>query len=285
MMRRLWLILAVLLLAVAPACGTGALTTTHAAGLGVHLGALGVPAGLKINNNATTPNTKLDVSADDGVLANSSGVLVEISNLSVTLDATTTGANGLDAGTLAASTWYYEYAIRDDVSSTNATLLSTSSMAPTLPSGYTYDRLLGTIVTDASAHFLAVYQDGYGCHYAAEQSVLSASTSTAYASVNLSAYVPPIAVGAQLRWLATATSTGAIAMYEGYSYLSLDGANEYSRLKAGKSGVTADSWYDGSEMIDIPLPTAQTVWYKTSLTSSPGGNTDASIWVQGYLLK
>lgn len=48
----------------------------------------------------------------------------------VTIDATTTGANGLDTGALAVSTWYYFYLIYNGT--TVSGLLSTSSSAPTM---------------------------------------------------------------------------------------------------------------------------------------------------------
>lgn len=69
----------------------------------------------------------------------------------VTIDPGTTGANGLDTGSLANDTFYYAWVIAN--SSTNATagLLSASSTSPTMPSGYDRRRRVGAMLTDGSA--------------------------------------------------------------------------------------------------------------------------------------
>lgn len=66
------------------------------------------------------------------------------------------GANGLDIGTIAASTNYAIYLIGDSRGyNLVAGLLSlTSNAAPTLPQGYDSFRLLGFTQTDASSHFV-----------------------------------------------------------------------------------------------------------------------------------
>jgi hypothetical protein len=114
-------------------------------------------AGVALSNDGGTPNTKLDVAAgqvaDDtnaNMIALSAGVI----------DCTTTGANGLDAGSLAASTWYHVYAIAKAAGANPALLASTSASSPTLPATYTLKRRIGAFLTDGSAHILAFTQDG-----------------------------------------------------------------------------------------------------------------------------
>src|SRR5574338_349290 len=72
------------------------------------------------------------------------------------LNAGVNGANGLDAGSLAASTQYAVYLIGDSRGYNNvATLLSlTSNANPLLPLGYDSLRLIGFIQTDGSSHFV-----------------------------------------------------------------------------------------------------------------------------------
>jgi hypothetical protein len=113
-------------------------------------------AGLGLSNNGGTPNSKVDVAAgvgaDDGnaqMLALSAG----------TIDCGTTGANGLDAGSLANATWYHVFAIGKTDGAT-ALLASTNLASPTMPAGYTLKRRIGSFRTDSSAHILPFVQDG-----------------------------------------------------------------------------------------------------------------------------
>jgi hypothetical protein len=74
---------------------------------------------MKITNNATTPNTKFDISA--GICRDSTDTYDinlgnfnnfqngQTANSSTTVDATVNGVNGLDTGSLAASSVYKVY--------------------------------------------------------------------------------------------------------------------------------------------------------------------------------
>ncbi len=87
---------------------------------------------------------KVVITADSIILENVSGAYIEAKSVSLTLDLSTSGvANGLDTGSIANATWYFIWAISDGT--TNASLASLSSTAPTMPSGYTYKKLLGAI--------------------------------------------------------------------------------------------------------------------------------------------
>lgn len=72
------------------------------------------------------------------------------------LNSAVVGANGLDAGALAASTQYAIYLIGDSRGYNNvAGLVSlTSNAFPLLPLGYDSYRLIGFIETDGSSHFV-----------------------------------------------------------------------------------------------------------------------------------
>ena len=113
-------------------------------------------AGLGLSNNATTPNTKLDVAA--GVCADSTNAQM-LSVTASTIDCGTVGANGLDAGTLANNTWYHVFAI-GKTDGTTALLASTSLGSPTLPAAYTLKRRIGSFKTDGSAHIVSFIQSG-----------------------------------------------------------------------------------------------------------------------------
>lgn len=110
------------------------------------------------------------------------------------------GANGLDTGTLAASTVYAIYLIGDSRGYKNvAGLLSLYSNAfPIMPNGYDSYRLLGFVQTNGSTHFVAadvVNQVNAKAFYLKpEVSVLSGGNSTTFAAIDLSAAVPGAAV-------------------------------------------------------------------------------------------
>jgi hypothetical protein len=131
-------------------------------------------SGLKIVNNSSTPNTEINVTATNAVMITTAGVPFFASSISVTINCGTTGANGLDTGSLTTSTFYYIYLISNG--STTAGLASLSSTAPTLPSGYTYKYRVGAMVTDSSSHFMRTLQQGRRAQY----TLISGSNTTAY---------------------------------------------------------------------------------------------------------
>lgn len=118
----------------------------------------------------------------------------------VTLNAAVNGANGLDTGSLAASTLYAVYAIGDSrYYNAPATLLSLASNAtPTMPFGYDSYRLIGYAKTDGSVHFLPAYISGSGntrifTYDAPEVSPVTSGTQTSYTGIALTNLVPPVA--------------------------------------------------------------------------------------------
>lgn len=114
-------------------------------------------AGMTTSNNVGTPNTKIDVSA--GTCRDDTDAFNIVFAASKTIDCGTTGANALDTGALANSTWYHLYAIAK-ADGTMAALASTSVSSPTMPSGYIYKRRIGSAKTDGSAHFITYVQLG-----------------------------------------------------------------------------------------------------------------------------
>lgn len=108
------------------------------------------------------------------------------------------GVNGLDAGTIAASTQYAIYVIGDSRGyNLVAGLLSlASNAAPTLPAGYDSLRLIGFAETDGSSHFVYATHEPQSMNGALQYflspavSVLSGGNSTTFAGVDLNTPVP-----------------------------------------------------------------------------------------------
>lgn len=101
--------------------------------------------GLRITNNAGTPVSKIDLTAIQAVVLTPTGNVINRNSVSVTINMTVNGANGLDTGAVALNTIYNVWLI--DNGAASAGLASLSSTAPTMPSGYTYKCRLGTAVT------------------------------------------------------------------------------------------------------------------------------------------
>ena len=155
--------------------------------------------------SATGTSATVTVTADEAMVENSSNAYATLRAVSLSITGTTSGANGLDTGTLAASTWYSIWVIYNG--STTAGLLSLSATAPTLPSGYTYCALAGYIRTDGTANKypLSFKQAGGDFQYVvasgsnvtglpimASGSTGSPTTPT-WTAVSVSNYVPPAA--------------------------------------------------------------------------------------------
>ena len=119
----------------------------------------GIPEsyGLIINYPGSTKTLTVTATAIQ-MISSMNGSSLTASSPSLTLNGATTGANGLDTGALAANQQYYIWAINNG--STTAGLISLSSTAPTMPSGYTYKARIGGIFTDSSANFLGGNQIG-----------------------------------------------------------------------------------------------------------------------------
>jgi hypothetical protein len=106
------------------------------------------------------------------------------------------GANGLDTGTLAASSNYLIYVIGDSRGyNQTAGLLSLYSNAyPVMPQGYDSYVLLGFVSTNGSIHFTAGsvlnYKNTRAFYLSPAVSVLSAGNATTFTGVDLNTPVP-----------------------------------------------------------------------------------------------
>jgi len=146
-------------------------------------------AGLQLANNASAPTTKIDVSV--GACADDTNAVTISQAASATIDCTTTGALGLDGGSLANSTWYHIFKIMK-ADGTDSLVASTSASFPTMPSGYTYKRRIGSFLTDGAAHIVKFWQ--YGDVFQFDVPVSDVDTiNPGTSAVSMTLTVPPIA--------------------------------------------------------------------------------------------
>lgn len=141
--------------------------------------------------NATASTAQF--TATELVLRNSSGGSFLAESISVAPDLATSGANGLDTGAEANSTWYYLYVIYNPTTATTAGLWSLSSTSPTLPSGYTYYALASCGYNNGSGNIVSAYQRGNRYCWRGLQNVLNAGTASSSTAVSVATVVPPIA--------------------------------------------------------------------------------------------
>jgi len=165
----------------------------------------GTFSNLRASASGTSAN--VNVSADEIVVESASNVHAALRNVSLAINIAGSGANGLDTGTLAVSTWYSLWVIYNPTTQTAAGLISLSATAPTYPSGYTFKARAGWIRTDGTANKypLSFIQYGRRVQYkVASNSNLTAFPSLAsgnqgdvsiptWAAVSVSAVVPTTA--------------------------------------------------------------------------------------------
>lgn len=142
---------------------------------------------------AVTGNTSMTMQA--GQARNNTNINDIVLSSAVTLDATIVGANGLDAGTLAVSTFYAIHVIGSSTfAAPSAMLLSLSATNPYLPLNYDMFLRVGFVKTDSSANILAQWWDGHSADrqvwYDAPIEQFSGGTSTTFSATSLVGEVP-----------------------------------------------------------------------------------------------
>jgi hypothetical protein len=197
----------------------------------------------------------------------------------------TTGANGLDTGTVAASTWYYWYAIYNANSATAAGLLSLSSTAPALPSGYTYSARLGAVRTDGSSNLLRTLQIGSKAQYVVGtnpvQTVVIATATAGTYSTTSPVLVTAMVTGIVPATAQTITVIGA-GQYKGGgpSGVLLAPNINWGGVNNGPAGTNGNAF-------PLHLPSANTtiaavIVLETSSVAWAGGGAGAAILCQGW---
>lgn len=135
--------------------------------------------------NATTPNTKVDVSWGFLYIDN-----IKLPAKSLTLNINAYGAGGLDDLIPLDSTWYYVYAICNDAGTTVSAILSASATAPTLPAGYTRKRWVSAVYRQSDGTFRAFGQNNTRLYYNAMQCVIVLLTASSGTEIDVSTFIP-----------------------------------------------------------------------------------------------
>lgn len=119
-------------------------------------------SGYRLSNNVTDIVNDLDIGTGVVVSDDFTDFIVLPSALTKRLDATFVAGNnngGLDTGVKANSTTYHIFAIKDPTTSVVDVLFSTS-LAPTMPAGFTKKRRIGSMMTTGAGAWRTFFQVG-----------------------------------------------------------------------------------------------------------------------------
>jgi hypothetical protein len=241
-------------------------------------------------NNAGTPNTQFDLTADVVTLRNSSNQTVTRFNPgTITNNVSTAGstANGRDqAGAFSASSWIHFYWIWNGT--TLATLSSTVAppTGPTLPSGYTHWAYCGAVRFNASSILLLVRIKGNTVYYEIEDNganrILNAGVATTFTAIDLSTLVPPNALLVSLKILLFLTHVTPGVNFTAYyrpTGSTLATGNTLAFVTSQVASVTVSN---GFLQYNLPLGTSSQIDYRISSAPSVNGGVYAE--VGGYIM-
>ena len=161
---------------------------------------------------------------------------------SLTIAANTTGANGLDTGSLATN-WYSVWVIYNPTTTTVAGLLSLSATAPTLPSGYTFKARVGWVRAASGSALVSTYQYGSNAFY---RSAVSLGSSSGTISTST---VAPTTAG---------FISGTIYQSGGSSNVYVFAPDATTALASINSGNTAI--FSSYCQFNVAIPTSSIIW-------------------------
>lgn len=240
----------------------------------VSLSANGVLAehkNLVITNNSTNPAYQVDIDADAVLLTDSSDNKYQAKSINLTAALDQSGADGLDTGSEATSTWYYLWVIYNG--STTASLLSTSSTTPTMPSGYTYKGLVGAVYNDSGGDFITIEQHNKFVAISSNTAINN-NSSTSYTSVSLSSIVPATAATVHgTNWM---NNAGGGTVSTAISYVASTSSGLYeSQLSEAYSAST--NVFNSACQMQVLLIETQTIYAKVN-----NGGLDQNVYITGW---
>lgn len=200
---------------------------------------------------AWSSTTAVALTADEVIVEDTNLNTRRISSVSLTLGTGTSGANGLDTGALAASTWYYLWAIFNPSTNTQAILMSLSSTAPTMPSGYTYKALLSAIFLDGSNNIMGFKQLGREYQWVVGSNLSTAraiatgasgnpSTPT-FTATSISNFIPTPVASVGKFYLNDASGSNSSVLAPNASYGGLSSATNTPPLMTNAGAISSSS--------------------------------------------
>lgn len=116
------------------------------------------------------------------------------------------GNGALDGGSIANSTWYHVFLIKNPTTLSVDILISTNLASPTMPSGYTLKRRIGSIKTNGAAQWLKFTQYGDEFLWSVPVQDYQSGLSAGAITVPLPSLPPGLNVKAKIRGLIYSTT-------------------------------------------------------------------------------
>lgn len=232
---------------------------------------------------SATSNTQVDIDADSIVVENASpnNALYQLTDVNLTLDMATSGANGLSTDESRGTKWYYCWVIYNAITDTVAGLFAEHSdfASLTLPSGYTYGKLVSTVYSDSSTTFKLYTQEGNYLEYTEDVAKpLTDGSAITFTDVSCVVQVPTI--GYKIRFCGWASSDGTTLTNLGF-WLIPNGSSRtaVSSTKLGLTGATDTTWQINVQVV-VGCDSTQKVEYRVSVS-----DVDLDLNVMGYWIR
>ena len=215
---------------------------------------------LKVWSDTSTPDTKVNITCDEVCLLDANSNPLRLIGVSTSVTITVAGAGGLDTGSEAANTWYYLWLIATSAGVVSA-VLSTSSTAPTLPSGYLFYSFVSAVRNDNNSNLAHYCQFGRKVFYELNSSTLPPNTtfsglSSTPTSESLAAYIP----------------TSIVTIVK----LSLSGTYAFMR-GASSSSAAFYQYQTANGIVDVPFGMTGAAYFFNS-----SGNADIGVLFYGW---
>jgi hypothetical protein len=177
-----------------------------------------------------------------------------------------TGNGALDTGSIAANTWYHAYLIQRTDTGVVDLLVSLSASAPTMPSGYTLFRRIGSMKTDGSSHWLQFVQFGDEFLWSAPiQELNGAATPITPSLFTLGGVPAGVQVQARVRGYILSSSGLVVVMFQ-----SPDEASAAVNSPYGNADMVATSTgtYSSANLIIRTSTSGQVRWIANSVSAN-----------------
>ncbi|WP_223878988.1 hypothetical protein [Kluyvera genomosp. 2] len=225
--------------------------------------------------SVATASATATFTADELIVEDGTGRQYRLTSFSKTVNLATTGAGGMDTGTVPATGFVALYAIYNPTSSTSALLAvnATSVTAPELygganmPTGYTASALV-SVWGIASSQFIVGEQRGRDIGMSDIVAISTTSQATSYTSLSIAGAVPRNAknIGGWFGTQSTASSTQTISV-----------SSSATAMASRRSQVNGAQAINGS--YTLPVTTPQTIYYQNTTSGTLSG---ASIVINEY---
>ena len=250
----------------------------------------------------STPATHVGVEAAALALKNQAGtewvIVYGLSGASaLEADITASGANGLDAGAEAVSTWYHVWVAAKDGGADPISLISTSDTWPAMPATYTYGRRVHSVRNDSAGDLIPSYKDpgsqdvwydygdtdwvvGVSDDLVLLDGVPPAAWPNSDESIATDDYAPSTAQSISLEFFSNITADGGTCATR--FWFKPYGASGYRTVAAFYLPNTTVWYQSGDFVLKIDAATRDIVWQVSSTVNAGAASSKFFLRAAGY---